>query len=75
MERRVNKLRNRESVTLWDSSQKLFIRIQLNKSDNRICWQRFVSTNRRNWTKWNDYLRLKDVVSIWDSVILNRQTV
>ncbi len=62
------KLRNRQPVKLWDKVNKIFIHIQLNKKDDRICWQRFHSLDRRNWREQNSYLRLKDVIQIINSL-------
>lgn len=64
MEDQIKRLRNREVLSLWDRKNKLFVKIQLNKTDNRICWQRFVSKDKRTWTNWNQYLSLKDCVQI-----------
>jgi hypothetical protein len=59
----LTKLRNRQPVTFYKSYQgrKRFFRVQLNRSINSIAWQRFVSADRRTWTKLNDLLSLHDI--------------
>jgi len=61
---RLIKLRNRQPVTLWDTNEKLFHRIQLNKTTPFICWERWVSRNKTNWIKWNECLTLREALSI-----------
>jgi len=61
---RLIKLRHRQPVRLFDSKEKLFHQIQINPSTHFICWQRWVSKDRRNWIKWNDCLTLKEALSI-----------
>jgi len=58
------KLRNRKPLRLWDSLNKLFVHIQLNKKDERVCWERWVSKDKQNWVNWNKYLSLKDISGI-----------
>ena len=60
----INKLRNRESLKLFDNKNKYFVRIQLNKKSKFICWERWVSKDRNNWIKHNEYLSLKDIIQI-----------
>ena len=60
MQKQIKKLRNGEHLRFWDKQEKLFVRIQLNKKENFICWQRFVSKDKTNWQEWNSYLALKD---------------
>ncbi len=55
------KLRNGENLNLWDKRQKLFTRIQQNKREKFVCWERWVSADRRNWIKQNFCLSLKDI--------------
>ena len=64
----VKRLRNGGSFTLFSSDTKYFHKIQLNKNSNRICWQQFVSKDKRNWIMWNDNLSLKEVCLIKHSV-------
>lgn len=66
------KLRNRQPLRLFDKSEKLFHTIQLNRSTSFICWQRFVSRDRKNWTKHNETLTLKDVNQIIEQIKSNR---
>lgn len=64
----VKRLRNKESIKLFDSSAKRFIRIQLNKSFKEICWERWVmaagSTHANRWVQHNSCLSLKEVINI-----------
>ncbi len=73
METLVKRLRNRESIKWFDKKERLFIRIQLNKTDNRICWERWVSKDRNNWVNWNLYLSLKDVLQLHNTLLLNNK--
>ena len=68
----IKNLRNGGNLNMRDRKEKLFVKIQLNKKEvGFICWQRFVSTDKRHWTNWNDYLTLKDVMQIRNKIILN----
>lgn len=60
----IKSLRNRENVTLWDSAQKLKVRLQLNKKENRVCWERWVCSIGGRWVNWNRYLSIKDCIQI-----------
>ncbi len=64
----VEKLRHGGILDLADFKNKLIHRIQLNKKDNKVCWERWVkcmgATHKDRWVNWNKYLSLKDVVSI-----------
>jgi hypothetical protein len=64
----VQTLRHGGSLKLWDRSNKLFIRIQLNRKENFICWERWVKKAGGNWVNWNKYLSLKDVLNIKDEI-------
>ena len=68
----LSKLRNRRPLRLWDSLNKLFVHIQLNKKDNRICWERWVSRDKKNWINWNKYLTLKEVGEITAEIKYNK---
>jgi hypothetical protein len=68
----IKKLRNKESVRLWDTSEKLFHHIQLNKKEKFICWERWVSKDRRNWVNWNLYLSLKDIKNLHNKILTNK---
>jgi hypothetical protein len=61
----IQKLRNGESITLYRDG--LFTRIQLNRRDNRICWERWVSKDQRSWMNWNLFLSLRDVLQIYSN--------
>lgn len=61
-------LRNREPLKLWDRTRKMFVQIQINKKDNQVCWERWVSKDRRNWVNWNLYLSLKDVAKVLEDI-------
>lgn len=68
----VSKLRNGETIKMYDKARNLFHAIQLNKNENFICWERFVSKDKRNWTKWNSTLSLKEAVSLREKIIYDR---
>jgi len=57
-------LRNRQPLRLFDTKDKTFIRIQLNKKEKFVCWEKWVSKDKQNWVNHNLYLSLKDVDSI-----------
>jgi hypothetical protein len=59
----IQKLRNREPLCLYKDG--LFTTIQLNKRDNRICWERWVSKDNKSWQNWNLFLSLRDVLQIY----------
>jgi len=67
----VKALRDKKPLKLFDSETKYFHHLQLNKYADKICWQHFVSTNKKNWQEWNSYLSIKDVLSIRAKVITN----
>ena len=64
MDGRIKTLRDGESLNLFDRSTKYFVKIQLNRKEKFVCWERWVSLDRRNWINHNMYLRLKDVMQI-----------
>jgi hypothetical protein len=66
----IQKLRNKESITLYRDG--LFTRIQLNRRDNRICWERWVSKDQRSWMNWNLFLSLRDVLQIYSNYENNK---
>lgn len=65
---RLIKLRNRQPIKLWDSLNKKFVHLQLNKTDERICWERWESKDKFNWVNQNKYLSLKDVQRVLSQV-------
>lgn len=60
----IKQLRNGGSLSMFDTSEKLFIRIQLNRKENFVCWERWVRKSGGMWVNWNLYLSLKDIISI-----------
>lgn len=60
MNQQIKKLRDRQNLRMFSRKEKIFVHIQLNKKENFICWQRFVSKDKRNWQEWNSALSLKD---------------
>jgi len=66
-------LRNGQPLDLFDSTNKLFVKFQLNRAEKFICWKRYVSKDRRNWICWNEFLSLKDIDSFIKEIIANRQ--
>ena len=61
----LTKLRNKQPVNLFSHDTKLFTRIQFNKKESSfVCWERWVSLDRRSWVNHNLYLSLKDVNQI-----------
>jgi len=67
----VERLRNGEPITLFDSTTKYFHKLQLNRKEKRVCWQWFVSKDKRSWVNWNDHLRLREVCSIRGNIWQN----
>ena len=70
----VKELRAGNSITLYSSKDKLFTRIQRNTKEKNICWERWVSKDKRNWTNLNLYLSLKDVIQIRTQLIKDNFT-
>lgn len=71
----LKKLRIKEPLRLFDTANKMFVTIQFNKKETKfVCWQRFHSLDRRNWVKQNDYLSLKDVDQILNSIKEKKKT-
>jgi hypothetical protein len=64
----LKKLRDRDSLKLFDKKNKLFVRIQLNKKEAFICWERWVSKDKSNWVNWNLCLSLKDVANVLNDI-------
>ena len=61
----IKRLRDGEPLELyWDG---LFTTFQLNNRNNRICWERWVSKDRRSWINWNLYLSLQEVLQIYNN--------
>jgi hypothetical protein len=60
----IKKLRDGEPLELYRDG--LFITLQLNNRNNRICWERWVSKDKRSWMNWNLFLSLRDVIQIYN---------
>lgn len=67
----IKKLRHRQRVTVFDHTEKLFTAIQINEKESFVCFQRFVSKDRRNWIERNKYLTIKDCKRILDTIKTN----
>ena len=61
----IKKLRDGEVLQLYRDG--LFTKLQLNNRNNRICWERWVSKDRRSWMNWNLYLSLREVLQIYNN--------
>ena len=61
----IKRLRDGEPLELY--RDKLFIKLQLNNRNNRICWERWVSKDRRSWMNWNLFLSLREVLQIYNN--------
>ena len=61
----IKQLRHGGNLNMFDTKDRLFIRIQLNRTEKKfVCWERWVAKQRGNWVNWNKYLSLKDVMKI-----------
>lgn len=60
----IKKLRDGESLELYRGG--MFTKIQLNRREKRVCWERWVSVNGRSWMNWNLFLSLREVKTILD---------
>lgn len=68
----IKKLRDGGVLNMRDRKENIFVKIQRNRQENGfVCWQRFVAKVKGNWTNWNDYLSLKDVMKIREQIIKN----
>lgn len=70
----VHTLRHGGVLNMWDKENKLFVKIQLNRKEKFVCWQRFVAKPKGDWTNWNDYLSLKDVLKIREQIASQYKT-
>ncbi|HXS59733.1 MAG TPA: hypothetical protein VN703_02855 [Candidatus Sulfopaludibacter sp.] len=75
MHPQIKKLRDRESLRIWDKSDRMFIHIQINKKEHYTCWERFISKDKRNWIKLNGFLSLQDVWNILKTLREKRENV
>lgn len=67
-------LRNKRPVTFFDKTTKIFTRIQFNKNENDfVCWERWISRDRKNWVNHNLYLSLHDIDNILKTIKANKQ--
>lgn len=64
----IKKLRNKESIRFFNTKDKTFVHIQLNKQEKRICWERWVSKDKRNWVNQNYYLDMKSVLQVVEDI-------
>lgn len=75
MQYQIKKLRDRENLRLWDRTDKTIVHIQLNKREQYVCFERFVSKDKRNWKKLNGYLSLRDVWNILKEMKEKRENI
>ena len=61
----IKRLRDGEPLELYRDG--LFIKLQLNNRNNRICWERWISKDQRSWMNWNLYLSLPEVLQIYNN--------
>lgn len=57
----LKKLRDGETLRLFDNKSRMFHQFQLNKNEDFICWKYFISYDKQNWVEQNTYLSLHDV--------------
>jgi hypothetical protein len=68
------KLRNGQTLHLFDTDRKEFVALQINKSESSfICWKRLVSKDRKNWVTQNLYLSLRDCRTVVDDIKARRK--
>ena len=60
----IKKLRDGEPLQLYRGG--MFTTIQLNRRDKRVCWERWISKDRKSWINWNVHLSLRDVLQIYN---------
>lgn len=73
MQHQIKKLRDREALRLFDKADKTFVTIQLNRKEKYVCWERWVSKDKRNWKKINGYLSLREVWIILQGIKEKRE--
>jgi hypothetical protein len=61
----IKKLRDGEPLELYRGG--LFIKLQLNRRERRVCWERWVSKDKRSWMNWNLFLSLREVLQIYNN--------
>lgn len=69
----ISRLRRGESVKFLDPDTKLFHHFQINKSEKRVCWERYVSYDRRNFVKWNVCLHIRDILDFRALIAVKNQ--
>jgi len=69
----ISRLRYGESINLFDRKTKLFHHIQINRKEKRVCWERYVSSDKKNWIKWNVCLSIKDILSLRAEIAVHCQ--
>ena len=68
----IKTLRDRQPLKLYDAHTRMFVTIQLNKKEKAfVCWERWVSSDRKNWVCHNEFLSLKDVRQILNEISYN----
>jgi hypothetical protein len=60
----IKKLRDGEPLELYRG--KMFTKIQLNPRAKRVCWERWISKDRKSWMNWNLFLSLREVIQIYN---------
>ena len=60
----VKRLRDGEPLELYRDG--LFTTIQLNRRESRVCWERWISKDKKSWINWNLYLSLQEVLQIYN---------
>jgi len=73
MQHQIKKLRDKEALRLFDKADKNFVVIQLNRKEKYVCWERWISKDKRNWIKINDYLSLREVWIILQGIKEKRE--
>jgi len=74
-QRVINNLRHKDSMLMFNTKEKTFVKIQLNPTSERICWQKYISKDKRNWIKWNECLSLKEVLDVRAEIAIVNQSM
>lgn len=73
MDKIIKNLRDGGHLRFFDRKEKLFVQIQLNKKEKRICWERWVSKDKLNWVNWNYYLNLRSVLQVVEQLTAEKR--
>lgn len=68
----VEKLRGRQTVTIFDGQDRTFYRFRLNPNEKSVCWIQEASLDRNNWVNQYPFCSLRGVLRrVYDNKVKN----